>query len=550
MADVVSREPPAELDEEGIATVVAAFASAARVASRAGLDGVEIDVGAFSLLRQFHSGLTNLRTDRYGEDRLRLTREILTAVRGAIGSGRVLALRLSCDELAPWAGITPEQGAAAVADLAGAVDLLTVVRTGPFAPSAYRPDGHTPAATNLELCRAMRAAAAGRTAVVLQGSVVDAEMAEAALTDGTADLVEMTRAQIADARLVGLLRAGHPDRIRPCLLCNQTCRVRDNRNPLVTCVGDPRSGHELTDPDPDPDLELDAGIGNGSGPAGVDLPPVLIVGGGPAGLECARVLAGQGRQVVVAERSDRLGGALAQAAVGPGRVRLRRITDWLESECARAGVKIAGGPRYRRRRGTGGPAGRMGGGPGHGISSFSRSLSRCWPGLRSSTRSTCSGRERSGLGGPVVIDDPVGDAVGVGIAEWLAETTDVSVTLVTGDPVAGTLLARTGDLADANVRLQRAGVARRLRARLTAVAEGQVHGIDVWTGEPFSLPAAVVVDCGHRLPEDGLCIQLSAICASREPATAWRPAPFTRPFSKVGALPSPSRAPEHPSPRE
>ena len=154
VADVVSREPPAELDEEGIETVVAAFASAARVASRAGLDGVEIDVGAFSLLRQFHSGLTNLRTDRYGEDRLRLTREILTAVRGAIGSGRVLALRLSCDELAPWAGITPEQGAAAVADLAGAVDLLTVVRTGPFAPSAYRPDGHTPAATNLELCRA------------------------------------------------------------------------------------------------------------------------------------------------------------------------------------------------------------------------------------------------------------------------------------------------------------------------------------------------------------------------------------------------------------
>ena len=333
-------------------------------------------------------------------------------------------------------------------------------------------------------------------------------MAEAALTDGTADLVEMTRAQIADARLVGLLRAGHPDRIRPCLLCNQTCRVRDNRNPLVTCVGDPRSGHELTDPDPDPDLELDAGIGNGSGPAGVDLPPVLIVGGGPAGLECARVLAGQGRQVVVAERSDRLGGALAQAAVGPGRVRLRRITDWLESECARAGVKIqvgrdidADAVRAARRDGwevvlaTGSrpfPNRYPDAGPGEVIDALN-----------------LLGAGTQGLGGPVVIDDPVGDAVGVGIAEWLAETTDVSVTLVTGDPVAGTLLARTGDLADANVRLQRAGVARRLRARLTAVAEGQVHGIDVWTGEPFSLPAAVVVDCGHRLPEDGLFIQLS-----------------------------------------
>jgi hypothetical protein len=62
-----------------------------------------------------------------------------------------------------------------------------------------------------------------------------------------------------------------------------------------------------------------------------------------------------------------------------------------------------------------------------------------------------------------VIDDPVGDAVGVGVAEWLAAVTDHPITLVTPDPVAGTLLARTGDLADANVRLQRAGVARRLQ---------------------------------------------------------------------------------------
>ena len=67
------------------------------------------------------------------------------------------------------------------------------------------------------------------------------EAAEQALADGAADLVEMTRAQIADARLVAHLRAGHPERVRPCLLCNQTCQVRDNRNPIVTCVGEPRS---------------------------------------------------------------------------------------------------------------------------------------------------------------------------------------------------------------------------------------------------------------------------------------------------------------------
>jgi 2,4-dienoyl-CoA reductase (NADPH2) len=251
VADVVSREPPAALEPVGIAAIVAAFAAAARLAAASGLDGVEVDAGAWSLLRQFHSGLTNLRSDGYGEDRLRLTREVLAAVRDAIGPDRILALRLSCDELAPWAGVTPDTAGQQVAALAPVLDLLTVIRAGPYAATAYRPDAHTPAATNVELCRAMRTAAGGQVPVVLQGSVVDPAAAEQALADGVADLVEMTRAQIADARLVAHIRAGHPERARPCLLCNQTCQVRDNRNPIVTCVGDPRSGHETTDPDPE-----------------------------------------------------------------------------------------------------------------------------------------------------------------------------------------------------------------------------------------------------------------------------------------------------------
>ncbi|HUJ65766.1 MAG TPA: 2,4-dienoyl-CoA reductase, partial [Acidimicrobiales bacterium] len=81
VADVVTREPPAELDQEGIDAVVAGFSWAAVEAASAGLDGVEIDSGAWSLLRQFQSGLTNQRSDAYGEDRLRLTRDVLAAVR-------------------------------------------------------------------------------------------------------------------------------------------------------------------------------------------------------------------------------------------------------------------------------------------------------------------------------------------------------------------------------------------------------------------------------------------------------------------------------------
>jgi len=144
------------MEESDIADLVEGFRTAAQVAAASGLDGVEIDAGVTSVLRQVHSGLTNQRTDAYGTDRLRLTREVLGAVRSAIGGGRVLALRLSCDELAPWAGVTPEEAAEHVDALAEAVDLLVVVRGGPFSRSAYRPDAHTPANFNRDLCRAMR----------------------------------------------------------------------------------------------------------------------------------------------------------------------------------------------------------------------------------------------------------------------------------------------------------------------------------------------------------------------------------------------------------
>jgi mycofactocin system FadH/OYE family oxidoreductase 1 len=504
VADVVSREPPAVLDRAGIDDLVGAFAAAARRAVESGLPGVEVDAGAYSLLRQFHSGLTNLRSDEFGTDRLLFSRLVLGAVRDAVGPSGVVALRLSCDELAPWAGVTPDQAAEMVAALAPMIDLLTVVRGGPYSVGAYRPEAHTEAGFNRDLCARMRAAAGGSRPVVLQGSVVDPAMAEAALSDGVCDLVEMTRAQIADADLLAGWSAGR--RPRPCILCNQACKVRDPRNPIVSCVVDPGSGFELSSPSL---VARTVPAGHG-GAASV---PVLVVGGGPAGLECARVLARAGRAVRLAEASDRLGGALAGAAVGWGRSTLSVACDWLAGEVHDAGVAVALGVRLSaadvRAARESGAAVVLATGGRPMTDRYAPSQLPVFDPL------SVLGDPSVLPDGPVAVIDTVGDPVGVNLAEWLASSHGRSVTFICPDQVAGTQLARAGDLADANGRLQRAGVERQLRRLVRSIASDGVGVEDCWTGATAVVAANSVVDCGHRLPEDSLYVELNDLSILR-----------------------------------
>ncbi|MFC5995463.1 mycofactocin system FadH/OYE family oxidoreductase 1 [Pseudonocardia hispaniensis] len=498
IADVVSREVPMELEQPEIDALVAGFAAAAAAAAAADLDGVEVNAGQHSLLRQFLSGLTNRRTDGYGADRARLLREVLTAVRVAVGPDRVLGLRLCADELAPWAGIVPESAAAVAVSVAGLVDYLVPVRGSGMSVSATRPDLHTEPGFNRGLCAGIRAAVAGAVLVVLQGSVVDPAMAQAVLDDGSADLVEMTRAQIAEPDLVALVRAGAAGRVRPCTLSNQRSMVRDPRNPIVSDEAEPRSGHETEDPPVE-----------GRAP---DPGEVLVVGGGPAGLEAARVAALRGHRVRLAERSTRLGGALRLAAAVGGRARMGLLIPWWERELARLGVAIDVGVEITEADldaaadtgvaallATGSRPGPFGFATTAGTvvltaAELQRSV------LRAGSTAAALARLPDGV---VVVHDPVGDPTGVGVAEQVAAAGRPTA-LVTPDQVAGAQLTRTGDLADANSRLQRAGVVRELRSTLRSVGAGRARLEHVWTRERREIDCAVLIDCGYRLPEDAL----------------------------------------------
>ena len=485
--EVASREVPKVMEEADIAAVIEGFRLATAAAMRAGVHGVEINAGQFSLIRQFASGLTNMRADEWGSDRSRFAREVLVAVRRAAGEG-IVALRLSVDEMAPWAGIVPEAGAALAAELAPHVDLVTVVRGSIYTGWATRPDQHIAPGFGIDLARGVRTALreAGSTIpVVAQGSIVEWGQAEWAIDSEAADAVEMTRAQLADADLVAKLRAGQYARIRPCLLCNQACKVRDNRNPIITCVVDPRTGHETQD-QAEP---ADRRIGNGR--------RVTVIGGGVAGLEAARIAALRGFAVTIAEAGQSLGGVVRVAAANAGMARLESIADWLVTETERLGVTVEFGRTVSRDELL---ALRTAGhvivatGAVHGTLPFMIDDSA----VVLQATDVLAG-DVVVPDGPVALWDPIGGPIAVGLAELLAGP-GRTVTLITPDLLVGEKLALTGDLAPAQVRLHGLGVTLVKRALVKAVRDGKVEAEDRFSGDAVVVDAAVLIACGHRLP--------------------------------------------------
>jgi len=474
--DVNTREVPHWMENTDIRTVIDGFVRATQIALEAGCDGIEINAGQHSLIRQFLSGLTNQRSDEWGIDKSLFARQVIAGVRKAASTASIIGLRLSCDELAPWAGITPEIAAQLTPQLISeGIDYLVVVRGSIYSTEKTRPDFHEPAMFNRDLCSTMKSQV--QVPVFLQGSVTDVGLAEEAMNSGICDAVEMTRAQVADAELVNKLRRQIPERIRPCILCNQTCQVRDVRNPLVTCVLDPTSGYETTDPQWDSPTAQPRNV--------------TIIGGGIAGLETARVAALRGHHVTVLERSHNIGGLAAVA--GPGKA----FVDWLISECALTDVGIATGVEWNTNS------------PEFDKRSNTEVVVQCtgsMPGLRPyhvDHRATVidiaelrRGNSPVPAKGDIVVYDPIGGPIGVAIAEELGDR----AILITPDNIAGNELSRTGDLAPANVRLARSGVRIIRRAILRSITSTDVEIEDRFTGQRSTQPCSAMIDCGYRLP--------------------------------------------------
>ena len=333
--NVSSREVPKAMEQGDIRAVIDGFAQVARQAVQGEADGVELQVADSSLLRQFLSPLTNQRADQYGgplENRLRFVQETIEAVDAVLGADRVLGLRFCADELAPWAGLTPEQSIeiARILSETGRIDYMTITMGSIFSTQMFpfHASMHVSPGYAVHLAAAIKAAI--NVPVFAAGRIMNAAQAEHILREEQADGVELIRPLIADPNLPQLSQANLAERVRPCIACNQGCQVRSIINATVSCNVNP----DVTNAHPLP-LPTQTKPTSGS-----QQPSVWVIGSGPAGLEAARTAALRGHAVALYEREEMLGGTVALAAKGPGRSELQLITDYLQAELKHLGVTI------------------------------------------------------------------------------------------------------------------------------------------------------------------------------------------------------------------
>ncbi|MBS0237249.1 MAG: NADH:flavin oxidoreductase [Proteobacteria bacterium] len=327
--EFVHRGNAKAIEIEDIARIIADFAAAAKRVQASGFDGIEISAAHQQLIDQFWSPRTNMRTDEWGgslENRMRFGLEVLKAVREAVGRDFCVGLRMCADEFHDD-GLDHEvlKEIAQRLSETGMIDFISVIGSGAdthntlancMPPMALPPEPFVHLAAGIK--------SVVNVPILHAQGIRDITQAERILANGFVDMVGMTRAHIADPHIMKKVREGREDQIRQCVGANY-CIDRMYSGSDTLCVQNPATSREATMPHV---ITQTKGAKR----------RVVVVGGGPAGLEAARVSRSRGHDVILFERSSAVGGQINLAAKAPQREQMAGIVRWFDLETKRLGV--------------------------------------------------------------------------------------------------------------------------------------------------------------------------------------------------------------------
>lgn len=315
----------AEIEE-----LIEGFGQAARRARESGFDGIEIFAAYHSLIDQFWTPWSNRRTDEWGGDfarRMKLSATVIERIRKYVGKDFIVGLAISFNpQVAVSLSVEAMQEIVAWHDERGLMDYVTCGTGGYFDFAGLIPTFMYPDKMGPEYSEAMKAVT--RHAMVqAESHIRTPENANYVIASGQADMVSIVRGQIADPHMATKAMEGRPEDVRPCISCNQMCWGRRYRDYWISCLVNPSAGREFE------------WGGDRFTPA--ETPKrILVVGGGIAGLEAARVAAERGHQVTLCEAGPQLGGQFRLAGLTPRRGQITDLIAWYETQLAKLQVQV------------------------------------------------------------------------------------------------------------------------------------------------------------------------------------------------------------------